>query len=496
MSGQYLLGGDIGTSSAKLTLFDTEGNIIAKAKRSYPVNRPEEGYAEQNPEDYWLAVKECIREILAAVPGAAERIIGYAAAGQTSTEVMLGKDGKPVYPAITWQDTRASEQADKIAKRFTLEERHSMLGFKTSATNGTGARFLWLRENRPEIAERIWKVMQPKDYVNYKLTGETASDAWSYRSLVNINTFKPACPLLDFIGMPEDVLCGIMRSYDVCGRVSAAGAEETGLRAGTLVACGFSDSIGTVLSSGVLVDTGLAYNCTGTSEIVGVSLRDIVHAPGLVTMPGYIVGSHSVIYGTTQSGSSSLTWLYNNILHETDFDGGIMRAAEVPAGAGGVVFLPYLNGERAPIWDSRARGAFIGLSAAHDSRHLTRAVLEGVSMSVRHCLEIAANAAGELPRELRLMGGGSRSSVWNQIRADVCQIPVTVTQGDEGCTPGAAMLVGYAAGIWKSLAEASAGLVRTSGWYEPDVSKKPVYDAAFEAYRNEYRAQKEFREKK
>jgi xylulokinase len=203
-----------------------------------------------------------------------------------------------------------------------------------------------------------------------------------------------------------------------------------------------------------------------------------------------------VIYGTTQSGSSSLTWLYQNIIHEADYDGGINRAAEVPAGSGGVVFLPYLNGERAPIWDSRARGAFIGLSAAYDSRHLTRAVLEGVAMSVRHCIEAASAASGERPRELRLMGGGSRSAVWNQIRADVCGIPVTVIEGDEGCATGAAMLVGYAAGIWPGLAEASAGLVHTVGRYEPDAAKKTVYDEAYAAYRYEYKAQREFREKK
>lgn len=490
MDKAFLLGADIGTSSAKLVLFDSGGRALISAKRSYPIQRPQPGYAEQDPSNYYEAVAACIREILEAVPEAADRIAAYAAAGQSSTEVMLDAEGKVLLPAIVWQDMRAAQEGKMIAEHFSDDKRERLLGFRIPpSANYTASRLLWLRRNHPELAGRVHKVMQPKDYVNFRLTGEFTSDVWCNKSLVNVRSGLPSGEILDYLGFGEGILCRQLPPHTVGGFVTPEAAAKTGLRVGTPVAAGFSDSIGTMLSTGALSKPGLAFDCTGTSEIVGLSLADEHSAAGLLTIPGSLTGSYPVIYGPTQSGGSSLLWLMDNILRRRDYDGAVAECAEIPAGAGGLVFLPYLNGERAPLWDSGARGAFTGILATHDSRHMTRAVLEGVAMSVRHCLEIGEEAAGSRPELICLIGGGSRYALWNQIRADVCGVPVLLTGGPEGCALGAAMLAGVAGGIWESVAEASGGLVPQGERYIPDPAKKEVYDNAYAVYRNEYKAQ-------
>lgn len=491
----YLLAADLGTSSVKVALVDTQGNTIGCARREYPVYRPASDWVEQDARDYVAAAYACFAELMGRFPEARSGLLALAADGQTSTEIFLDRRGEVLAPAITWQDMRAREQARRLSAAFPSEKRRGMMGFSAPAGgNFTAPRLLWLKENRPDVFSRLYCVLQPKDYLNYCLTGIMRSDFWCNKSLCSLSTRRPADELMAFMGVPASVIPPIGDPWDVVGRVTSAAAAETGLPEGLPVICGFSDSIGTMMGSGAFARPGLGFNATGTSEIVGLTTEKDCPSDTLLTMPGAVMKAGSVLYGTTQCGGSALLWLNENVTHAPDYDTAVHGAEEVQPGSGGVVFLPYLRGERSPIWDEKARGAFLGLSTDHDSRHLTRAVMEGVAMSVRHCLEEAQAACGRLPEEVRILGGAGRADVWNQIRADITGIPYVTLACPESGALGVAMLAGYAVGVWDTIPAACEALIRPAKRYVPRPAYREMYDALYRQYRFGYEAQRMFRQ--
>lgn len=490
----YILAADVGTSSVKVVLFDTEGNTIGLAKRSYGISRPAPGQAEQDPEEYVHAAFTCLRELMDNYPETRAGLLGFAADGQTSTEIYLDKEGNVLRPAIIWQDMRAGEQAKRLSAAFPKERRLNVFGFNAPMGAGsTPARLMWLRDNQPTLAERLCAVMQPKDFVNFRLTGVRRSDFWSAKSLADIRTCSVSEELMHEVGFPVSVISPLGRPWDEVGRVSAEAAAATGLPEGLPVICGFSDSIGTMMGSGAFSGIGIGFNSTGTSEIVGATVDSDYPAGKLLAMPRAVMSVAAVQYGTTQSGGSALLWLNQQITHAADYAAAVAAASMTAPGADGLVFLPYLNGERAPLWDASATGAFLGLSAAHNSGHMTRAVMEGVAMSLRHCFDELRINTGVTPRQVNVIGGASRVSLWNQIRADVTGIPYVTLQSEESGALGVAMLVGLAAGVWRDIPEASAKLIRETERFEPNAALAPMYDELYDRYRFAYEAQLMYR---
>ncbi len=496
MNRTLLLGVDIGTSSCKITVIDEKSEIIAVGKSEYKVNNFNGNCYEQNAEDYWNGTLIALKEINQKCPQVLSKVKAIGVIGQTSTEIFVDSECKPLRPAIIWRDTRAVEEAEMIKRDIGEEKLFSLLGAHVPVTaNWAASRLLWVSRNEPETAQKTYKILQPKDYVNYKLTGKYFSDKWINKSVVNTYTGEVPCEYINYLGFAPDVIPPVFAPFEVCGNVTKEVAELTGLSEGTPVVAGWSDGPATMLGSGAFEKEGIAFNCTGTSEIVGLSVKDTVYVDGLMTIPAHITGSVAVVYGPTQSGSSSLLW-YGSQVRDMGFEELINEAEKEKAGCGGMVFLPYISGERAPIWDAEAHGAFVNISSQHNNGSFARAVMEGVAFSVRHILDTATKETGIKLGSIRLSGGGSRAELWCKIRADVCKTAVQMTACDETSALGAVMLAGVGIGLWKNLCEASEKMVRTVFEYTPNAKNYTIYDKNYYCYREIYKALRDINKEK
>lgn len=494
MKDILLLGIDIGTSSCKLTVINHKGETVASGKAAYEVYTPAVGWYEQNAEDYWTGTLDALQQIEKAQPGILAEVQAIGVIGQTSTEIFVDVKGNPLCPAIIWKDTRAVAEAQAIRQDFGEEKLFELLGAHVPiSANWAASRLLWVSRNQPDIAEKTYKVLQPKDYVNFKLTGKYFSDKWINKSVSHTITGEIPEEYIRYLGFTPDVIPPLFAPFTVCGKVTEETAARTGLTAGTPVVAGWSDGPATMLGSGAFERPGIAFNCTGTSEIIGVSVEETQYVDGLMTIPKHLTGSVAIVYGPTQSGSSSLLWYNENVGH-TDFNTAVQAAATAAPGCDGLVFLPYLSGERAPLWDPDARGMFANIHTGHDSGSFSRAIMEGVAYSVRHCIETVISGANVQPQAIRLSGGGSRIPLWCQIRADVCKLPIEMVACDETSAMGAVMLAGVGIGLWENLQQASAAMVHAAQGYIPQAENYKAYDQNYYRYRALYHAMRRINE--
>ncbi|NLK39298.1 MAG: hypothetical protein GX303_03480 [Clostridiales bacterium] len=483
MSNDYILGIDIGTGSCKIEAFTPEGVSVGKATCSYPLYRGENGIVEQEAEDYWKATITALGQLFSANPEIKGKIRGIGLTGQTPSEIFVDRQGLPLRQVITWQDTRAIVEADLIRAKYSEGQLFDILGSNVPVSpNWTSSRLMWVARNEPNIAARCYKILQPKDYIGLKLTGNYQSDSWTFKSLVHLKTFTTNESYLNFLGFSSNHLPKIAHWNELRGTVSQRAAKLTGLPAGIPVSTGLSDAPATMLGSGVFEKPSLAFNCSGTSEIVGISTEKEQYTKGLMTVPPYITGTLSILYGPTQGGGNSLFWLKNNVTSQSDFNVLIQEASSVAAGSEGLLFIPYLSGERAPIWNAKAKGAFLNLTSMHDRRHFARAVMKGVAFSVRHCLEVARKADKQVLKTLRITGGGSRIPLWCKIKCDVCGLPVEILECEDSTALGAAMTAAVGTGLFPDLRSASASMVRVVNRLDPDDKNHRLYNELFTQY--------------
>ncbi len=488
-SDELLLGIDIGTGSCKTVLFDLSGTPVASASEKYPLYSHKNGYVEQNPKDYWNAVVSCVHTILAEHPEVKQRIAAIGLTGQVPTDIFLDRYGQPLMNGISWQDTRAVIQAKELQSRYTAEEMQKAVGSNVPiSASWSASRLLWVTQNLPDIARKCTTILMPKDYIGYKMTGEYMSDGWSCKSTVNILTNTPCAELLEYLGFSPSHMPEIASWSALRGKLSASAADELGLPAGIPVANGCSDAPATMLGCGVFSSSDIGFNSCGTSEIVGVSTVNSNSCRELMTIPSSVTGSLSIVYGPTQSGSSSLLWYTGQLLGLDTPDKAFTDASTVPCGADGLLFIPYLAGERAPLWEANVRGSFVNISNTHTSHHFARAILEGVGFSVRHCLQTAKGVTGTYAKSLRLTGGGSRTALWRQIKADICKLPVEIMKCDEACALGAAMTAAVAVGFFPTLEEASCRMVKVTDRIMPSSEASDTYDRLFSQYLFEVKA--------
>jgi len=496
---ELLLGIDVGTTSCKVGVYDLKGNMAAEASYSYPIYQPAPCEIEQNPSDWWKAVEKGIGEIRHRSKVKMSSIIAIGLSGQTPTQVFINRDGEILRRAIIWRDTRSVEEAGWLKREIGRKRMESFLGMELPIEPGwPPARLLWLKKHEPGILRKTFKIIQAKDFIGYKLTGRFFSDRWCSKGMVNLKTGKVASGLLRILGISENIVPEIYEPYDVVGKVEKRVGKRIGILPGIPVVAGWGDALCGMLATGSLSSPGKAFNITGTSEIVGVTVSTLPRATyGLMSIPSNITGTISVIYGPTQSGGDSLRWAGEMLLDIgegigkggasiMELDPLLIQAETVFPGSEGMIFLPYLEGERAPIWDVKARGLLIGIRRTHRRAHLIRSILEGVAYSVKHLLEIAEKSAGRKVDRIRIAGGGAKIALWNQIRADVTGRPIEKLQVVETGTLGAAMLASLGVGVTKSIAEVSKEMVRVVDLVKPKREHAIQYDRLFKIYKRLY----------
>jgi xylulokinase len=478
----YLIGIDIGSSAVKAGVVTAEGQVRAVARHAYPTDEPQPGFKEVDPELWWERAVACLREVTEGLPG--EDILAVCAIGHISSLTFVDGMGRPVRRSLGFQDQRADNELADLYDRFSREELVSLLGIDLppSATWPL-PKLIWLRKHEPETLRKTRCLLQAKDFVNLRLTGEFATDPSSSRGLADQTTGLVAGSVLDSLGIDPQLL---PRPYDhmsVIGGVSGQAAQITGLRRGLPVVCGWNDQNACVLGSGA-VAVGSGFNVTGTSEHMGLVTGR--HYPNPNVMCGPFLKGRRLLYGATLSGGGSLDWLSKATARPiADL---LTLAASVPAGSDSLLFLPYLEGERAPVWDRDAAGAFVGLRTRHTQAHMSRAVLEGVGFSLRQIRDVIEAESGHTPSEVTVSGGAARIRLWNQIKADIWGRTVSIPSSSETGVLGAAILAAVAAGCHPDCEAAAGRMVRQDCAVLPSPDAAAVYNRLYEAYLELYPA--------
>ena len=497
----YLLGIDLGTTNVKGNIMDAEGNLIATASRSLGKLYPGQNMIEQDPNQWWSCTIAILKYMTAlAGDDVVSNIKGISISSQCPTLLPLDSEGKPVHNAIIYADGRAVSETDEVTNKIGFENFVKIVGGQPSVAFLPG-KLLWFKRNLPEEFERTATIMQANSYLNYRLTGKLTIDldTASRTQLMNLSTLKWATEVGDAIGVNlAEIMPPVAKCTDIIGTVTESAAKETGLCEGTPVVAGCSDAMASMYAIG-LSKMGDAGESAGTSSLVFASAPcasacdvPVVTRPvGLETMPFVYDGP----IGTT---GAALRW-YVEQMGEADIASSIeagkniydymnKAALSVKPGADGLLFYPYLaGGERAPLWNSHARGMFIGLNLTTDRAHIIRSIFEGTAFALRHVMD-TIKAAGGKADNLRITGGGSKSMTWNKIKASMLHIPVYVLDDISGDVPfGDVLLAGHATGIYPDLSAAVKKMVKIKEVVEPVPEWEKAYDDLYPYYINMYK---------
>ncbi len=482
---RYIIGIDVGTSGTKSALFDTEGNCIASATEEYALSQPQNGWAEQNPEDWWRAVCKTLREITKKANG---EICGVGLSGQMHGLVMLDEDNEVIRPAILWCDGRSSVECCEIEKRMG-RDRLIEITANPALEGFTASKIMWVKKHEPENFARCRRILLPKDYIRFRLADVYATEV-SDASGMQLLDIKKRCwseEICKELEIDTDLLGEMHESPEITGYVTKEAAVRTGLPEGIPVAGGAGDNAAAAIGTGVCAN-GRAFTTIGTSGVVFAHTdTPIIDKDGRVhTFCCAVPGAWHVM-GVTQAAGLSLNWFKKNLAETLSYSEIDRQAALLPVGAEKLLYLPYLMGERTPVLDADARGVFFGLSAMHTKAHMARAVMEGVSYSLQSCRDVI-DEMGIDTSDMAICGGGAKSPFWRQMLSDVFGIPVKTMQSEEGPALGAAILAGCAAGVYKSVEEGCRIAVRSGEKTEPDGELHMQYKKMYAVYRTLYPA--------
>lgn len=493
------LGIDVGTGGTRALIIDQKGTVVASASAEHEnFASPRPGWAEQDPRDWWKACGTAVRKALQSSSVRAEEIACVGFSGQMHGAVLLDVADEVVRPALIWCDQRSEAQSRELEEMFGRDTL-IRLTCNPPLTNFTLTKFLWVRENEPEKWARVSHVMLPKDYVRFRLTGERAIDMAdaSGTLLLDVTHRRWSSEVLSKTGIKEQMLPALFESPQVCGKVSAGGAEATGLRAGTPVVAGAGDQAAGAVGMGI-ARAGAVSATIGTSGVVFASTdRPAMDPKGRLHTFCHAIPGRWHVMGVTQSAGLSLRWYRDNFgaaspgVQKKDgrdpYDVLAEEASAAPAGSEGAFWVPYLMGERTPHLDPNARGALIGLTASHTRAHVIRAIMEGVAYSLKDSFTIFEEM--KIPvNSIRLGGGGARSPLWRQIQADVYAHEVEIVEAEEGAAYGAAILAGVGAGGWPSVEQACDAIVRVAKRIVPNAKDSATMQKAYPAYRKIYPA--------
>lgn len=496
----YILGVDIGTSGTKTVLFSEDGVPVASATYEYPLYTPQNGYAEQEPLDWWNAVVNSIKQVIGENGVPAAEIKGIGLSGQMHGLVMLDGDNKVIRRSIIWCDQRTAKEVTEITDKVGADRLIDITA-NPAITGFTAAKIMWVKNNEPENYEKCRHILLPKDYIRFMLTGEYAtevSDA-SGMQLLDIPNRCWSDEVLGKLGIDKSLLAKVYESPEITGKITKQAAELTGLAEGTIVVGGAGDNAAAAVGTGVVED-GKAFTTIGSSGVVFAHTSDIsIDKKGRVHTFCCAVPNCWHVMGVTQSAGLSLKWFRDNFCWsemETAIGMGVdpyyltdKEAMEVPIGANRLLYMPYLNGERTPHLDPNCRGAFVGLSTMHKKKDMIRAVMEGVSYSLRDCVEVMREMNINVT-DMMACGGGGSSPLWRQMLADLYACPVKTTQNKEGPALGVALLAAVGAGLYSSVPEACRAVILPDKVQNPIEDNIGRYEKVYALYRKLYPAMK------
>jgi xylulokinase len=505
----YLLGLDIGTSGAKALLCDQTGTLLATETAEYPLHTPKPLWSEQNPADWWRGARAAIQAALSSSGVDGRQVAGLGLTGQMHGAVFLDARDEIIRPALLWNDQRTAAECAEITGRVGAARLIELAG-NPALTGFQAPKILWLRNHEPEHYARLARVLLPKDYIRLLLTGVAAADASDAAGtlLLDLRARDWSDEILSALDIPRAWLPRVVEGPDVTGGLLPAIAAELGLPAGLPVIAGGGDNAAAAVGTGI-VRASVISSSIGTSGVLFAHADEIALDPQgrLHTFCHAVPGKYHLM-AVTLSAGGSFRWLRDLFRHETgdrrkemegasqvsrlaspvsrlSYDDLTTMASEIPIGAEGLVFLPYLTGERTPHLDPLASGAFVGLTARHNLGHLARAVMEGVTYSLRDGLEIM-RALGLPLGEVRATGGGGKSALWRQMQADIYGAEVATLAAEEGPAYGAALLAGVGAGLFADVGDAVDRCVVVSGVTKPNYEAQERYDRVYAVYRELY----------
>ena len=484
----YVIGVDISTTATKAIVVDRTGEVRGVGSSSYQYETPAPLWTEQHPGLWWDATIAAIREVMTNLGISASDIEAIGLTGQMHGSVLLDNQGEVVRPAILWNDQRTGAECDEIRRRVGAERLIEVTG-NDALTGFTAPKLLWVQRHEPENWARVSHVLLPKDYVRYRLTDGFAVDVadGSGTILFDLATRTWSSEILAALDIAPSLMPPTFEGPAITGFVSEAASQATGLRSGTPVVAGGGDQAANAVGVGA-VTPGVVALSLGTSGVVfATTAGPAIEPRGRVHAFCHATPQRWHLMGVMLSAAGSLRWLRDALAPGSTFHDLVNGAGEVPAGSDGLLFLPYLTGERTPHPDPLARGGFVGLTVRHDLRHLTRAVLEGVAFGLRDGLDLMVGSGQPAPTQIRASGGGVRSALWRQILADILDAEIVTVQTEEGAAYGAALLATVGAEWFDTVEHACATAVKVMPGLTPSEST-PLYRNAHTRYQELYPA--------
>jgi len=497
----YLMGIDVGTTGTKAILIEKNGEVISTTTVGYSLYRPHPKWAEQNPEDWWRATINSVKQVLTNSKVNPKDIKGVGLSGQYHGAVLIDKSFNVLRPCILWCDQRTESQCEYINQKVGKEQLMKIVCNPVS-TAYIAPKVLWVRDNEPHIYEKIFKILLPKDYIRFKLTGVCATEVTDASGTLFFDVRKRqwSNQILEKLDIDHRLLPKCYESQEITGQITREAAMLTGLKPGTLVVGGAGDQAAQAVGVGI-IEEGLASFSIGTSGVVSASLDE----PKYDSRGRLVTFCHAVphkwhVMGVVQSAGESLQWFLNNLgadeISEARTQGIdpyeilIQKASTAKAGSEGLIFLPYLNGVRHPYFDPNARAVWFGLTLRHNKAHMIRSVLEGVTYALKDCSEVMKEL-GIIFKQIRISGGGAKSSFWRQIQADVNNAPIVTVNTTEGAAFGAALLAGVGTGIYDSVSEACGQTIRVIDSKRSNKNTVGIYRTYYKIYQTLYPALKD-----
>ena len=483
-----VLGIDASTTATKAVLVDEAGVVRGIGTAEYAFSVPRPLWSEQEPRLWWDGTVAAVRAVLASTGTSGADVVAIGLTGQMHGSVLLDSAGDVLRPAMLWNDQRTGAECDAIRRAVGPERLIAITG-NDALTGFTAPKLVWVRDHEPDVWRRIAHVLLPKDYVRFRMTGDYAVDKadGSGTLLFDLAARDWSSEVLGALAIDPSWMPTTWEGPEITGVVSAGAAELTGLRPGTPVVAGGGDQAANAVGVGAVVAGRMALSLGTSGVVFATTERPLFEPAGRVHAFCHAVPGRWHMMSVMLSAAGSLRWLRDALAPGVAFGDLVAQAAEVPAGSGGLWFLPYLSGERSPHPDPLARGAFVGLTLAHDRRHLTRAVLEGVAFGLRDGLDLMVAAGMPAPDQIRASGGGTASDLWRQILADVLDAEIATVNTTEGAAYGAGLLAAVGAGWYPSVEAAAAALVTATPVAAPGPDA-PRYAEAHAIYRDLYPA--------
>lgn len=485
----YVLGIDLGTSAVKAIAVNRTGEVVGEASVSYPLYHERPGYSEQKPQDWVEGTIEAVQQLVAKYDLPKEQVEGISFSGQMHGLVLLNEQGEVLRNAILWNDTRTTPQCRLIEEKcgdklLDIAKNKALEGF-------TLPKILWVKEHEPEIMEQASVFLLPKDYVRYQLTGDLAMDYSDAAGtlLLDVSARQWSAEIADAVGVPTAICPRLVDSHTQVGCLLPAVAEAMGLHEGVRVFAGGADNACGAIGAGI-VAPGAAMCSIGTSGVV-LAYEEDQHADYRGKVHYFNHGQEDAFYvmGVTLAAGYSLSWFKETFAPELSFDDMLADVDQVPAGSNGLLFTPYLVGERTPHADANIRASFIGLDGSHTLKYTARAVMEGITFSLRESIDILRQA-GKNVREIISIGGGAKNDTWLQMQADIFNADIVKLETEQGPAMGAAMLAAYGCGWFDSLQACAKVFIRPAKRWEPNEETAARYDAVFAVYQDVYEATK------